>query len=252
MKEALLSLIKRDIKGMYAGSFFGLSWLFLSPLISTAIFYILFIHILKVKFEIKGYKDINYFTFLLSGLAFWNGFSSSLMRGISSPIENAFVIKKIPIPNYFIVISSTFSNFLITPVISFYVFALNIYHESFINLINLTIYWVLSYSFVLGVCLFISSFTVYIRDIPQIIGNILNLIFYSVPIIYPETNIPKTIESIIKLNPLFFYVRGFHEALIYNIFDIKNIFECFLISSLALILGLSVFKKLEKGFADVL
>lgn len=110
----LYQLIKRDIKMSFAGSVFGTLWMFMNPLLMTGVFYLIFQHIVKVKFPPDATDGANYTVYLLAGLAFWNGFNQSLLRGMNAITDNAYLLKKTSVPPYLFILASTTTGFIYT------------------------------------------------------------------------------------------------------------------------------------------
>ena len=90
-RELLKSNIKKDIRGKYKGSFLGVLWSFINPLLSVAIYALIFPFILKMNQD-------NYVTFLIIGILPWNIFTTVISQGTYCILANAGIIKKVYFP----------------------------------------------------------------------------------------------------------------------------------------------------------
>jgi ABC-type polysaccharide/polyol phosphate export permease len=105
----------------------------------------------------------------------------------------------------------------------------------------------------LAISLLLAALSVFIRDLLQVSGLLLQLIFYLSPIIYPLTTVPDTIRGLFVVNPLGTIFAVYQEALFFGRFTLaKELFLTGLFSALLLALSYMVFKRVEWQFADVL
>ena len=81
-REFLKSNVKKDIRGKYKGSFLGVLWSFINPLLSVLVYAIVFPYIMRIKVE-------NYLIYLITGIIPWTFFTSSINIGIISILSNA-------------------------------------------------------------------------------------------------------------------------------------------------------------------
>ena len=109
-REFLKSNVKKDIRGKYKGSFLGVLWSFINPLLSVLVYAIVFPYIMRIKVE-------NYLIYLITGIIPWTFFTSSINMGLISVLSNADIIKKVYFPRIILPISTVTSclvNFLIS------------------------------------------------------------------------------------------------------------------------------------------
>lgn len=107
-RELLKTNVKKDIRGKYKGSFLGVLWSFLNPLLMVAVYAIVFPYIMRIKTD-------NYLQYLICGVIPWNFFTTVMGLGMGSIKNNAGVIKKVYFPREILLISATLSglvNFL--------------------------------------------------------------------------------------------------------------------------------------------
>ena len=111
--EFLKSNVKKDIRGKYKGSFLGVLWSFINPLLSVVVYAIVFRYIMRFNIE-------HYLIYLIAGIIPWTFFTTSINSGMNSILFNANIIKKVYFPREILPISSVTSglvNFLISCII---------------------------------------------------------------------------------------------------------------------------------------
>ncbi len=248
-------LLIRDIKERYAGSAMGILWAFLQPLLSILLYWLVFSLILKVRIQTDT-GEIPFLAFLLSGLLPWFALQEGLLRGASSIVDKRHVIKKVMFPAELFPISSVISSFfyhgigILIFMVAFFIWRGDIFimQISFI-LILLAIQILLA----VGLSLLFSSLTVYLRDIVQILGTAFQAIFYMSTILYPLTSVPEKLKSPVLLNPLTSLTEAYHNVILYNKPPaVEGMVYLSTVTVVVLISGIYLFRKLKKGFADVL
>ena len=245
-RELLKTNVKKEIRGKYKKSFFGIIWSFLNPLLQLAVYAIIFPIILKVQQE-------NYVIFVCSALIPWTFFTTVVAQSSGIIIGNANIIKKVYFPREILPISVTTSaaiNFLISTIIilAFVLFSgLGItWHIVFYPMV-LLVQYILS----LGISFILSSVTVYFRDLEHFVGIAIMLLFYATPIVYSIKTIESGYATILKLNPMAHIVEAYRSIFYYqDIPNLKYLGILFVISTVLCVIGYCIFKKLEKRFAE--
>lgn len=246
-RQLLKSNIKKDIRGKYKGSFLGVLWSFVNPLLMTLVYAIVFPYILKDTGD-------NYVTFLVIGILPWTFFTTVISQGTYCILANAGIIKKVYFPREILPISIATSgliNFLISCLIIFLFLIFSGVGFS-IQILWLPLIILTQYLFSLALIFITSAVNVYIRDAEYIINFIVSMLFYATPILYKaETFTGSAIEWIIKLNPMATIITCYHDVLFYqSLPHIKSLLVVLLGSIILLWVGYKIFKKLEKRFAE--
>lgn len=199
--RALLSeLVRTDFKLRYQGSVLGYAWSLLRPLLLFLILYIVFVKFLKLGNDVPHYP-----VYLLLGIVIWNFFNEMTVQSLGSIVGRGDLIRKISIPRWIIVVSSSLSaliNFALNLVVVAVFMVIN--HVSLLNTsIWLPFALLEVYLFALGISLFLSALFVRFRDIGYIWEVIMQAGFYGTPIIYPLSRITNvTLQKLIMLNPV--------------------------------------------------
>jgi lipopolysaccharide transport system permease protein len=248
------NFVKRDISSKYIGSLLGIYWSVINPLITLLVYIIVFGVFLKVRLP-DSTSIWDFSLYFAAGFLPWMAFQSSVTRAASSIIENKNYIKKVPFPSEIFPIYTTISEFvnlLIGLAIYFALFfALKGTPTVFILLLPLAI--LLQVMFTLSLAFFLSSGAVYFRDIPQILGAVFMIWFWATPIAYTTNLIPPDFQWIVKLNPAYYMLDIYRDALFYGKFPELNILIPFLVFSIVmLVLGILFFQKTKRGFGELL
>ena len=247
-KELLKSNIKKEIRGKYKGSFLGILWSFINPLLTTLVYAIVF------PFILKSTQD-HYVTYLIIGILPWNFFVTSINQGTTTVWLNGGIIKKVYFPREVLpisIIGSNLVNFLISCVIIFiFLFFSGINFSIYILFLPLII--LVQTIFQLAIVFVTSAIEVYVRDAEYIIIFILNMLFYATPILYSSELFPKRFSWILNLNPMAIIINGYRSILYYKTMpQMKMILALLIVSLILSFIGYKIFKKMEKGFAEEL
>jgi lipopolysaccharide transport system permease protein len=248
-------LVVRDIKEKYAGSSIGVFWTFIQPLLVILLFWLVFSKIMKIRVP-AGTGDFPYLPFLLSGLLPWLALSDGIMRGASSIVDKAYIIKKVFFPPELLTVSVVVSS-LIHHGAGFLIFLTAYFvitgSVTMLQIVALIILLAVQFLLTVGLALILASLSVYIRDILQIISVILQALFYMTTILYPISAVPETLRQIISLNPFTALIEGYHEVILFG--KMPEIFTLLYLGvtvAVSLTAGRMLFRRLKQGFADVL
>lgn len=251
-RELLKTNIRKDIRGRYKGSFLGVLWSFINPLLQSLVYAIVFPYLL-------GSTGNNYIVYLVVGIIPWTFFLSTVSAGTSSIKSNAGIMKKVYFPREILPISQAFSgliNFFISCIIII-LFCLGFKIGISYHILAVPLIAFIQMLFVLGLSFILSAFNAYVQDTEYIVGFILTMAFYASPIVYKLEQFQNvggkaaTVLKLIRLNPMTVIITGYRNAFMYHIWpNWKGLAYVFLMSILLVILGYLIFKKLEKGFAE--
>ena len=247
-RELLKTNIKKEIRGKYKGSWLGVLWTFLNPLLMLAVYALVFPYILRVDVD-------NYTIFMIVALIPWNFFTTAIQTGTGSVVANGNILKKVYFPREIIPISITTSqlvNFLITCIIMA-VFIIFSGVGFSIHLLYFPLLVFILYILTLGITFILSALTVFVRDVAHFVSVILMLGFYATPIVYLGEMIPDKFQLFLKLNPMAQLVEAYRAILYYHqVPDMKMLTLWGIGSFLILVFGYMIFKKLEKSFVEEL
>ena len=241
-----IGMVKKEFKGRYRNSVLGYFWHLLTPIVLIITYYVMF----NVIFG-KGIP--NYWLYLSSGVFAFSVLMGSITGGCGMMISSAGMITKTVFPREIIVFAKVTVN-IITALISYAIIILLSLTTGglTINIMLFPLCVILLFLMSSGIALLLSSVCVYYRDLQYVISSISICFMFATPIFYIPNQINNELLHMINVvNPLTYMVEAFHNVIYYGneVFTI-NFLICFFISVLIFILGLFVFKKLEKNFAE--
>ncbi len=254
-RQMIVSLVKKDLTTRYKGSILGFLWTFINPLFQLLIYTIVFSYLLP------GGGDIdNFAMYLFVALIPWLFCSSSIQQGSMSVIINAGLVQKVYFPRIVLPISAVTSNF-VNMLLSFIVVFVALLVTGTVLTpfaFLLPIIMVIEYFFVMGIAILVSAATVYLRDLEHVLSIFVMGWFYLAPIVYSTQifagrNVPAWALAIIYGNPITGIVNGYRDVLLYGRMpDFAAMIPAFICIALFLVIGVLVFNKLQKRFAEEL
>lgn len=237
-------LISRDFKTKYKRSVLGMLWSLLNPLLTMAVQYVVFSTIFRSNID-------NYPVYLLSASILFNFFTESVGGGLVSIVGNGSLIKKVNAPKYIYPITKVLStgiNLLIS-LIPLLVVVLITGEKISISYVLIPFALICLLIFCFGMSLILSSLMVYFRDV-QFLWGILSLLWmYATPMFYPASIIPDRFKFVLTWNPMYHYITFFRTIILEA--TSPQLYEyvwCMVSSIFILIIGMLIFKKLEKKF----
>jgi lipopolysaccharide transport system permease protein len=255
-RELLAQFTKRDFLQRYKGSNLGFFWAFISPLIMLTIYSFIFIGVFNLKWgdDLQS-GNMLYTLMIFCGLIPFNIFAESVNRATVVLPQSANYIKKVVLPVEIlpisIVLSTTLNN-------GFSLLLLVLGKIMFLNTPNWTILFaplviLPIILFTIGISLFLSAISVYLRDTAYVIGLVINMLFYLSPIFYSTDKVPSKFQFIVKLNPISPMIEQWRYIFIKGeLFSLTIYFQTLMTAVIFFIIGLAIFYLLRKGFADVI
>jgi ABC-2 type transport system permease protein len=227
-RDLAVNLTLRELRGRYKRSVLGWTWSLLNPLATVAIYSLVFSYFLKVQPPVGKPSGLHSFAlFLLCGLVPWNFFTNGLNMGLGALVSNGNLIKKVYFPRELLV-ASTIGSLDVTMLIELGVLGaiLLLFGNMVIPWIPLVLFLVAVQTvFVFGIALALSVWNVYFRDVQHLVAILLQVLFYTCPIVYPMSYVPVhahvfgmeiPLLRIYNLNPLVRFISCYRDAM-YNL-----------------------------------
>lgn len=255
-KTLISQFTKREITSRYKGSYLGLLWSILTPLMMLVIYTFVFSAVLKTKWGTGDETSkVEFALLLLAGLLTFNFFSEVISRSPSLIISNVNYVKKVVFPLEILPIvalcTALFQAFISYLVLIIALFVLMGTFNWTILLFPIVLLPLLL--FTLGLSWFLASFGVYVRDTSQIMGLIIPALMFMSPIFYPISIIPEKFQFVYWINPLTYIVEDARRILVWGQYPHWDWFAYgLIIGTITALMGYLWFKKTRKGFADVL
>lgn len=247
-----------DFRKRFVGSYFGIVWMLVQPLVTIAIYAFIFgPHGFKSSPPVP---NVSYTLWLIPGIVPWFFFSESMNMITGVLQEYSYLVKKVVFPVELLpiikLISCTFVHlFFAAVMLLFYMINGKLPQLSWLQLIY---YSFAAAALALGLSYFTSAASVFFKDMQQIVAIILQFGIWMCPIMYDEglfTNGRPWLASVFKLNPVYYIVAGYRDSMITGdgIFMRPMLgiyFWC--VTGLLFLLGLHFFRRLRPHFSDVL
>lgn len=253
-RSMVKTMALRELKARYIGSTFGFLWAVLNPLTEVVVYGLVFGVFFKSKPD-PLYGTDSYMLFLLCGLVPWQFFAQTVTSSSGAITGNANLVKKaVGFPSEILPIIN-----VMTGIIS-HLISLGILFIFIVLFGRLTLYTPLVFIYLFFAVIFsvglgwmISSLNVFLRDVQQVVGLMIMVLFFLSPIFYPPTVFPKTMYLLVSLNPMFHVVEGYKLALLAGKAIAPWDFAYLAVSSfLTLAAGGMFFRKLKPAFGEVL
>jgi lipopolysaccharide transport system permease protein len=248
-REMIFSMVQKDLRGRYKGSFLGFLWTFINPLLQLLVYNLVFSIILRSGVD-------KYYLFLFVALIPWIFFSSAITGGSVSVIAQKDLVKKIYFPNEVIPISyvtSCFVNMLLGFVVVIGVVIYSGVHISPLALLCLPVVMIVEYFLSLGIAMITSAVTVYFRDLEHILTIIAMAWMYITPVVYDIEICPTEYRWIMHINPMTSVIIAFRDILYYGrVPEMMTLLEAVVLGVVFLLIGCLVFRKLKRRFAEEL
>jgi lipopolysaccharide transport system permease protein len=204
--------------------------------------------------RLPGSSDAySYSIYLCAGLLPWNAFAEVISRSTTVFLDQAHLLKKVSFPKKLLggaVVLSSVMNFLIGYSIFFLFLVLTGHRVGWASLI-LPALLLFQFVFAFGLGLILSTLNVFFRDVSQFTGVGLQFWFWLTPIVYLEEVLPGIARSLVHLNPLYYFVKGYHTVIVHNVLPSWSLIGMAGALSLAALVGGSlVFFQLKDEIVD--
>ncbi|MGV6474943.1 ABC transporter permease [Azotobacter vinelandii] len=252
-------MTRREVIGRYQGSFLGLGWSFLNPLLMLCVYTFVFSVVFKARWGVapQGGEE-NEFMFaivLFVGMIVHTLFAEILNRAPGLIVSNVNYVKKVVFPLEILPVVSVGAA-LFHALVSLGVWLLA--YELFVG----TLHWqMLLFPIVvlplvmlaLGIAWFLASLGVFLRDVGQTVAILTTVMMFLAPVFFPVDNLPEEFRPLIMANPITFIIEQARGVLIRGqLPDFVGLFWYFAAASIVMWAGFAWFQKTRKGFSDVL
>lgn len=253
-RKLIWTLSKNDFRTRFAGSYLGIVWAFVQPIVTVLVYWFVF----QVGLKAGRTNEYPFVLWLVAGLVPWFFFSEALNGGTNALIEYSYLVKKVVFKISILPIVKVMAAMFVN--IFFIVFTLVLcscygYTPSWYTL-QIIYYLLCNFLLVLGLSYFTAAIVVFFRDLTQIISIVLQVGVWLTPIMWDAEHMlsPKLLK-IFKLNPVYYIVDGFRDSLLVGVaFWEKPMWTVYFWLFVIVVfgIGVSVFRKLRVHFADVL
>lgn len=249
---------RRDLRNRYASSIAGTAWLVGVPLLYSIINVFVFSILMSGKMG-QRYGDVPFALFYFAGFSVWTVFVDVTSRSTTVMREYGYLINKIAFPVWIVPLIA-FASALLTQLLILVITVAMMFWFNHLPSQSIWIYslvWLCTMVLTIGVAYGIAAVAVFIPDMVQIVPVCVSIIFFLSPLLYPSTLVEQSAGPwarfvLMDLNPFYYLVEAARSALIGGT-DFPWLFLGYaaLFAGVSLTLGLFLFNRLRKGFADV-
>jgi len=255
-RHLIWKLAKNDFKKRYAGSYLGVIWAVVQPVVTVGMYYVVFVFIKK---EIAYKGDVPFALFLTAGMVPWFFFNEALNGGTNAFREYDYLVKKIVFKISILpiikIIAAVFVHCFFIAILMIIAVLLGYYPT--IYTIQIIYYSACLFLLVLALCYTTASVVVLFKDLSQIINIFLQIGMWATPIFWTiQDDIHSPFwQKILKLNPLVYIVDGYRNSIYGREWFFQDFFSTvyfWIFTVVVFGIGTMIFKRLKVHFADVL
>jgi ABC-type polysaccharide/polyol phosphate export permease len=253
-RSLIRNFVARDLRARYIGSFMGLFWSVIHPVVLLVSYTFVFSVILGIRLQPDA-GTRSYPLFLFCSILPWLFFSDTLQRSSTIIIDNANLVTKTLFPSEILplaVLLSAFVNHLTGFAILLCIIFFTIGKVS-VFILLIPVYFLLLMLFTLGIAWFVSSLNVFVRDVSQILSVVLTFWFWFTPIMYSMDRFPRKLLFLVRYNPMAHVVTGYRDCLLRRRMPDLNIMAVLALAAVVVFAaGGLFFRKTKREFVDIL
>lgn len=247
-----LNFFKRELKSRYSGTLGGGLWALGQPVLLLAIYSFVFRKVFKVGFPELG--EHSFTAFVACGLWPWMAFQEGIQRGTQAVVGNAGLVKKVMFPHELLVFASVGATFALHFTGFFVILGvLALLGEpfSFAGVMVVLGAWVVMLTLACGVTLLTSAAQVFLKDVDQLLGPILMIMFYITPVLYPISQVPESVRGPMALNPLVHVIGPIRSSLMQGVASgLGELAGLFGVAIVLVVVARGLFRRLSGYFED--
>lgn len=242
-----------DFKGKYAGSLAGAAWAVVQPLTTIVLYWFVF----QKGFKSQPVTNVPFILWLVAGLLPWLFFSDVIANTTPSMVEYSYLVKKVKFNIEILPLVKIVSGGLVHLILVLFMVAMFAIYGFKIDRYYLQIPYYLLYILILlaGISYFVNTIYVFFRDAIQIVSILLQVCFWTTPIVWSIDIMGESIQSIVNKTPFYYMVTGYRDIFVNKVwfwqYGLWNIYF-WSIAIVVFLIGLITFNKCRKHFADVL
>jgi lipopolysaccharide transport system permease protein len=249
-------LARRDIDARYKGSFLGVFWALITPLIMLAVYGFVFAVVFKAKWNVGGDESkVDFALILFAGLLVFNVFAETVSKASTLVTGNPGYVKRVVFPLEILPVVALYAAF-VQAAISLCVLipAWAVVHHSISKTIWLFPLAMLPLCFLsLGLGWILASLGVFIRDIAHPVAIVMQALVFISGIFFPIAMLPAGYARVLGLNPLVYILEDARRTLLFGQWPDWKWWAITTATSLVVMqLGYWWFSRSRKAFADVL
>jgi len=254
-RDLIGMFVKRDFIAQYKQTILGPLWFLIQPIITTLTYIVVFAGIADLSTAGQPAS-----LFYLSGILFWNYFSSTFLKISETFLSNTNIFGKIYFPRLVVPISvviSSMISFMIQLMLFIGVFLFQLFVNDYESNIQPALFLfpflvILMAILSVGIGIIISSLTIKYRDLRYLVTFGVPLLMYTTPVVYPLSSVKNDVlATLLKLNPMTGIIETFRYSVLgTGVFSWEMLLYTFTVTVVLFFIGIILFNKVEKNFMD--
>lgn len=254
-RELIWKLSLNDFKSKYSGNYLGIFWAFVQPIVTVLVYWFVFA-VMRGDWGLDG-NGYPFVLWLIAGIVPWFFFSDALSQGTSALLSYEFLVKKVVFKISILPIIKVISAMFIHLFFVLFTLVLMACYGYLPTLYTIqVIYFTFCmFSLTLAMSYITCSVVVFFRDLGQVISIALQVGIWITPIMWNIEVLPRWLQVIFKLNPVFYVVDGYRMALLDKMWFWEHFYSTayfWIFTVVCFLFGALIFKRLKVHFADVL
>lgn len=247
-RDLLQVLLHKELTVRYKGSVLGFIWSLLNPLAQAVIFYLVFS--VYMRFQVP-----HYLVALLAAMFPWQWFVNCVNEGPHTFAANPTLVKKVAFPRQAIPLVMILQNMvhfcIALPVYILFMLADGLM-PGWIWLWGVPLMLILTLVFIYGLCLFLGSVNLFLRDLGNLTVIVTQMAFFATPIMYTLGQVPEKYYWCFKVNPVAPLFICWRSLLMDNVINVPFLMYAVGYAVVSFLVGVWTFKKLQRRFAEVM
>jgi len=250
-----VDIARRAMFGRYRETMLGAAWSVIQPLIMLVIYAFVFSQVFEARWDVETERPVSFAVILFSGLLLFNFFNESLVNATSVILNNSTLIKRTGVASatmpVSVVLAALFN--LGLSAIPFLIAYFVTTGVPPITALALPLVLVPLILMVMGLVFIVASMSVFVRDMQPLVIILSSLVLFLSPIFYPESAIPEQFRGLVLLSPIGVPLSASKELLFLGVLPKWGPLAVYtLVAVVILLIGSLLFRKAQRGFADVL
>ena len=257
-RRLIWKLSKNDFKTRYAGSYLGMVWAFVQPVVTILVYWFVFEKGFNAKAQaLTTGLEVPYVLYLTAGMVPWFFFNEAVMNVMTALLEYNYLVKKVVFKISILPIIKIIAACFIHIFFVCFMLVLNIGYGFYPDMywLQLIYFSACLFIFILGLSYATCAIVIFFRDLTQIVAIFMQVGMWATPIMWSIDKIPSEYQIIFKLNPVYYIVNGYRSALFEKSWfweDFYSTMFFWIMTVVVFAIGGLIFKRLKVHFADVL
>ena len=249
-------MTQREISRSYQGSYLGLAWAFLSPLLMVVLLTVIFSEVVGIRFrEVTCDSSLNFGLYLFCGLIPFLAYSQAVSQGVNVVRRNRNLVQGVVFPLEILPVTTVIAS-LVQSVIgvgAVMVVLAVLEHRLNWTVLLLPLVLVPQLLFTIGLCYLMAVAGAYVADVRETLKAVVRATFFLTPIIWPVSRVPEDWRFLVDYNPLAILVESYRDLILEGKLPSGMSYSYFFLVGLALfVLGFVAYNRVKHRFADLI